>query len=59
MLIEMLLLILIAIAIFAWVLAPLVLPERRAEKMEESRETPVEEQRETVAPDGHPVRDTP
>jgi hypothetical protein len=59
MLIEMLLLILIAAAVFAWVLAPLLVQGRRSETPHEVLDEPVEEQREPVAPDGQPVRDTP
>lgn len=57
--VEMLLLVLIAAAVFAFVLAPLVRPERPDLATDDNVEPVAEEQREPVASDGHAVRDTP
>ena len=58
MVIEMMLLALIAAAVFAYVLAPIVRPARVSDPDDEPEDITVE-QREPVASEGQPVRDTP
>lgn len=62
MIVEMFLLLLIAAAVFAYVLAPLVRPDRSGSTApEEASQAPpdVEDARETVVADSQPLRDAP
>lgn len=61
MVVEMALLVLIAVVVFAFVLAPLVRPDRTDSGVE-TDEQPVqapEAHRDVIAADNQPVRDTP
>jgi hypothetical protein len=62
MIVEMVLLVLIAAVVFAYVLAPLVRTDRSGTtESEQTSEVPpvVDNLRETVVPDSQPLRDAP
>jgi hypothetical protein len=62
MIVEMLLLVLIAAAVFAYVLAPLVRPDRSGTTAPEAQgqtSPGADESRDAVVADSQPVRDTP
>ena len=58
MIVEMLLLVLVAVAVFAYVLEPIVRIGRQIETPEDAVENEAVEEREPVATDGQPVRDS-
>ena len=58
MLVEMLLLVIIAIAVFGFVLAPIVLPKRRDESTVEITEPDAGIEPEPVSAESRPARET-